>query len=643
MASGPVRVQETVKFEECEVDLRSRTVCRAGRALKLERIPTEILVYLIEQRGELVGREQIVERIWGKDVFHDTDNSINGAIRKIRRALKDDPERPRYIQTITGRGYRFIALLNSTVEPGVGEPVGQPAADSLPALPEILDAITRPRRWIIPAIIAGLVLVMVAGWSIWKQVEFRTQPVSRVMLAVLPFENLTGDAAQEYFSDGLTEEMITRLGRLDPQRLGVIARTSVMAYKRRSEQVVEIGRELGVEYLLEGSVRRDAGRVRVAAQLIRVRDQTHVWAREYDRDEQAILVLQAEIAEEIADEIDAALNSRRQRVKAIAQTSVSTEDPEAYDLYLKGRYFWNKRSFEGFQQAISSFQQAINKDPHYARAYAGLADTYALMGTYNWAPTSVVMPKARAAAIKALEIDENLADAHVSLALITETYDWDWQTAEKEFRRAIELDPNYATAHHWYAEYLAFQGRFDEAFAEIDRARQLDPQSLIIAVDDGAILYFSRQNDRAIERLRSALEMEPGFGRAHLVVQAYVQAGKFKEALADIEAWRATSGDAPWIWSSEAFVYGRSGDKVKSQYALRKLQESNRSWHLDPMPLLDVAYAGTATNDEWLTWLEKACEERSNVVTDLKVDPIYDPLRNEPRFHRLLHRVGLDR
>ena len=642
MASGPVRVHETIRFGECEFDLQSRTVCRGRRALKLERIPTEILFYLVEQRGELVNREQIVERVWGKSVFRDTDNSINGAIRKIRQALKDDPEHPRYIQTVTARGYRFIAnQVSSEEQLNLPSSARVPTHSNLRS-PEVPIAEASQRRWVLPIAIVGMLLLIAGAWLAWKRVESRTQPVSRVMLAVLPFENLTGDAGQEYFSDGLTEEMITRLGRLDPQHLGVIARTSVMTYKHRSEQVAEIGRELGVEYVLEGSVRRDSDRVRVAAQLIRVRDQTHVWAREYDRDAQAILVLQAEIAEEIADEIDAALNSSHERLKAIAQSSLSPAEPEAYDLYLKGRYFWNKRSIEGFQQAITSFQKAINKDPRYARAYAGLADTYALMGTYNWSPATVVMPKARESAMKALAIDENLAEAHVSLALITETYDWDWQTAEKEFRRAIELDPNYATAHHWYAEYLSFQGRFDEAFAESNRARQLDPLSLIIAVDDGAILYFSRQYDRAIERFRAALEMEPGFGRAHMVIQAYVQTGRFKDALADIEAWRRTSGDAPWIWSSEAFVYGRSGDSARARHAVQRLRESNRNWHVDPMPLLDVAYAGTGNNDEWLTWLEKACDERSNVLADLKVDPMYDPLRNEPRFHRLLRRVGLE-
>ena len=642
MASGPVRVQETVKFEPTfEFDSRSRTFHRDGRVLKLERIPTEILLYLVEQRGELVSREQIAERIWGKGAFLDTDNSINGAIRKIRRALKDDPEQPRYIQTVTGKGYRFIATAIARSEQSIGAHTPQALPYPQPQTTGPLIGRWMRHRWAILAAISVSLLLMIGAWALWRRSASRTQPVSRVMLAVLPFENLTGDAGQEYFSDGLTEEMITQLGRLDPQRLGVIARTSVMTYKRRPEQVGVIGRELGVEYVLEGSVRRDSGRVRIAAQLIRVKDQTHLWAREYDREAGALLVLQGEIAQEIADETELSLNDGHQRPSP-RHGSLTPQQYEAYDLYLKGRYFWNKRSPEGFQQAVRAFQQAIAKDPNYARAYAGLADSYALMGTYNLAPASEIMPKARAAALRALAINENLAEAHVSLALIAESYDWDWQTAEKEFRRAIELDPNYATAHHWYAECLSFQGRFDEAFAESNRARQLDPLSLIIAVDDGAILYFSRQYDRAIERFRAALDMEPGFGRAHIVIGAYVQKGQFKDALADIEAWRQTAGDAPWVWAAEAYVYGRSGDSAKARHALQKVQQVSRSWQIDPTPSLDIAYGGTATNDEWLTWLEKACEERSNVLIDMKVDPMYDRLRSDPRFHQLLRRVGLE-
>jgi TolB-like protein/Flp pilus assembly protein TadD len=458
------------------------------------------------------------------------------------------------------------------------------------------------------------------------------------MLAVLPFENLTGDAGQDYFSDGLTEEMISQLGRLDPEHLGVIARTSVMHYKHSQEQLDQIGRELGVQYVLEGSVRRDSDKVRISAQLIQTKDQTYLWARQYDRELTNLLALQGEIAQEIAKGIQLTIGDHG-RIDSTRQSSLSPEAYEAYDLYLKGRYFWNKRTPQGFERAIECFQQAIAKDPTYARAYAGLADSYALMSGYSLAPQNQFMPKARAAAKRAVELDDRLAETHTSLALVTENYDWDWQTAEKEYRRAIQLDPNYATAHHWYAEYLAYQGRFDEAFAEIERARKLDPLSLIIATDNGAILYFSRQYDRAIEQFRAVLDMEPNFPRAHLLVFAYAQKGLFADALGDIEKWRRID-DAPGIWYIEAYVYGRSGQQVAARRALEKLQQLNRRRQMDPAAIA-LAYVGMDNKDQAFAWLQKAYSEHSNVLTALKVDPIYDPLRSDPRFQELLRHVGL--
>jgi TolB-like protein/Tfp pilus assembly protein PilF len=457
------------------------------------------------------------------------------------------------------------------------------------------------------------------------------------MLAVLPFENLTGDPGQEYFSDGLTDEMITHLGNLDPQHL-VIARTSVMRYKHSRESLDRLGRELGVQYVLEGSVRRDADKVRITAQLIQMKDQTHLWAREYDRELSHLLAVQGEIAQAVADEIQLTLVDHKP-IRTIPEASLSPAAYEAYDLYLKGRYFWNKRTTQGFRQAIEYFQQAIAKDPTYARAYAGLADSYALMSGYSLAPQKEFMPKARAAALKALEMDESLAEAHTSLAVIAQDYDWDWQTAEKEYRRAIELNPNYATGHHWYAECLALQGRFDEAFAEIERARQLDPLSLIIATDRGAILYFSRQYDRAIEQFRAVLDMEPNFPRAHLLAYAYTQKGMFAEALADIEKWRRIE-DTPWTQSLLAYVYGRSGQPEQTRRALEKLEQLNRRRGMDAAPMV-TAYIGTGNKDEAFAWLQKAFLEHSNALVGLKVDPIYDPLRSDPRFQGLLRRIGL--
>jgi TolB-like protein len=385
------------------------------------------------------------------------------------------------------------------------------------------------------------------------------------MLAVLPFENLTGDAGQDYFSDGLTEEMIAQLGRLNPEHLGVIARTSVMQYKNSPEQLPKIGADLGVQYVLEGSVRRDSGNVRITAQLIQVKDQTPVWSRQYDRELSGLLALQGEVAQEIADEIQVTLGANPKRSTADHRPAAAAATSyEAYDLYLRGRYFWNKRTKEGFEQAADYFQQAIDKAPNYARAYAGLADTYGLMSTWSMGPPDEYMPKARAAALRAAQLDDSLAEAHTSLALIAQNYDHDWHTAENELRRAIQLDPSYATAHQWYAECLSLQGRFEEALAESERARQLDPLSVIIAADHGAILYFSRQYDRAIEQFHAVLTMAPTFGRAHMICYAYVEKGMFREALTYAERWRHSEGTP--VWDKRTSTRGpasKSGPKAR--------------------------------------------------------------------------------
>lgn len=638
MASQPVRVQAKTHFgEDFELDPYAHELRRSGRALKLERVPMELLLLLVEQRGQLVTREQIVERIWGRGVFLDTDNSINGAIRKIRHVLKDDAEQPRFIQTVTGRGYRFIAPVGA-------QPSGA-SRSTLTASPLELSHGERETRTEKPAklrlllfALAAVLLASLAAYSQWFHSRARPQPpAGRLMLAVLPFENLTGDTAQEYFSDGLTEEMISRLGGIESERLGIIARTSVMHYKRNQQPLSRIGRELGVQYVLEGSVRRDGDKVRIAAQLIQVKDQTHLWARQYDRELKGLLALQSEIAQEIADEIQLALGGHH---SASLHSAESPHNYEAYDLYLKGQYFLNQRTDAGFEQAVAFFQQATAKDPNYAPAYAGLAHAYELIVDYGTRPPEEFISKARAAALKALEIDPSLPEAHTALALILQSHDWDWQSAEKEFRRAIELNPNYASAHHWYAEHLMWLGRFDEALQESERARQLDPLSLIIAADHGAILYYSRQYDRAIEKLRSVLEVNPDFPRAFLIVAAYAEKGRVSEALAFVEAHRPQIS-TPYYWAFLAHVYGRNGQvEPPARHALNKLLQLNRRAAIDPV-MLAWACAETGENDQALRWLEKAYEQHSHRLAGLKVNPVFDPLRGDPRFQELMRRVGL--
>jgi len=646
VAAEPMKAPEIIKFDEdFELDLRAYELRQTGRALKLERIPMEVLLLLVQQRGQLVTREQIAERIWGKDAFLDTDNSINGAIRKVRSVLKDDPEDPRFIQTLTGRGYRFIAPV---VEPPIVETQVVTTDNEQETVAEFQpsDLRTQPTarpevasRWPFWPIYLAAVFIVIAALAFrWPRSPIHPPAHGeRLMLAVLPFENLTGDAGQDYFSDGLTEEMITQLGRLDPQHLGVIARTSVMHYKSSHEPLAQISRELGAQYVLEGSVRRDSNRVRITAQLIQVKDQSNVWTQEYDRELQDVLVIEGDIAREISSETQRALGTRR-AASIVVPATLSRERYEAYDLYLKGLYFLNKRTAEGFGQAIPYFQQAAEKDPRYASAYAGLADSYALMAGYSGASPADFAPKARVAALRAVALDDNSAEAHTALALIVQNYDYDWQVSEKEFKRAIELNPNYATAHHWYAEHLMWLGRFDEALKESDQARRLDPLSLIIAADRGVILIYSHQPERAITQLTAVQEMDPAFLHNRVIEDAYLQLGKFEKVRSDIEEWPVK--DSPWYWSEMAYFEGSIGRPTEAKHALEKLQELSHRQPLDPI-VFAPAYIGNGDRDSAIAALQEAYRQHSNGLTSLKVNPYYDPLRKDPRFQDLQRRVGL--
>jgi TolB-like protein/DNA-binding winged helix-turn-helix (wHTH) protein/Flp pilus assembly protein TadD len=621
--------------ENFELDWRAYELRISGQSARLSRIPMELLCLLAERQGELVTRDEIVERIWGKKVFVDTDNSINAAVRKLRQVLGDDPENAQFVQTVTGRGYRFIAPV---VRPAVESSVSSGPVVPLLVLPQ-LGSRSRP-KWVL---VVGLALTLIAilYFYFWRVRQTSAEsPQPRLMLAVLPFENFTGDPSQDYFSDGLTEEMISQLGNLDPKHLGVIARTSVMHYKHTQAPLDQIGKELGIQYVLEGSVRRDSEKVRITAQLIQVKDLSHVWARQYDRELSSLITLQGEIAQQVANEIQITLGNREHmEPQVVNQPPLNPGIFEAYDLYLKGRYFWNKRTPQAFEQAIDYFQQAVAKNPSDARSYAGLADSYALMSGYRLTPQTETMPKARVAALRALELNGELAEAHTSLALISENYDWDWQKAETEFRRAIQLNPNYATAHEWYAEYLAYQGRFAEAFAESERARQLDPLSLIIAADDGAILYYSRQYDMAIAKFRAVQEMEPNFFRARMVDAAYIEKGRFKDAIADVETWTGPE-DEPWRLMMMTCIYSRSGDQARASTEAEKLFQVYKNRIMDPSPIL-FAYIAIGNKDEAFKWLERAYVQHSNLLTSMKVNPFYDSLRDDPRFSDLMRRVKL--
>jgi TolB-like protein/DNA-binding winged helix-turn-helix (wHTH) protein/lipoprotein NlpI len=635
----------TYRFGPYELRTQSRELFKLGTKLRLRPQSYQVLQLLVEHAGDAVSREQLHRALWSDATVVDFELGVNTCIKELRGVLSDSATEPRYIQTLPKVGYRMIRAVTVEQVFALDEPTA--ATDSAPDIPHLsaIQGDSHPTiftsKWLVAAaLVLALALLASLGYLQWSRSRRVAQaPPARTMLAILPFENLTGDPSQDYFSDGLTEEMITQVGRLDPQHLGLIAQTSAMHYKNDPQGLADISKELGVQYVLQGSVRRDAGKVRITAQLIQTKDQTHLWSQEYDRELSGLLALQSEIAQEIAHEIKVTLHQGEGQAHGkVSTASLSPSTYQAYDLYLEGRYFWNKRSPQSLQRAGEYFQQSIDKDPTYARSYAGLADTYALMSGYGVTSPNVSTPKARAAAQAAIKLDDHLAEAHVSLAVIAQNYDWDWATAEKEYRRAIELDPNYATAHHWYAEYLALLGRFDEASTEIERARELDPLSLIIAADRGAILYFSRQYDAAITQFRSVLDMEPDFPRAQLIIYAYVQQKKYPEAIAAVQKKLAVDR-SPWGTALPVYVYGVAGQRDAANRAMVAL--AGVDWMQQAPLQTAVAYIGLGNNDQAFYWLNIAVDQHSPSLTALKIDPTYDPLRSDPRFAQLLHRINL--
>jgi TolB-like protein/DNA-binding winged helix-turn-helix (wHTH) protein/Flp pilus assembly protein TadD len=626
------------RFGEFTLAPQGRMLRKGEEAVPLTPKAFDALLLLIQNAGRTVSKDELMEAIWPGSFVE--ESNLTQTIFMVRKALEETAER-RYILTVQGQGYQFLVPVTEAAE-GEWE-AGTPVAPSTashgrePELPSQFRSLRYERSAAIA--LAVVVLIGIGGFTVshWRSRKVLAEQSGRIMLAVLPFQNLTGDAGQEYISDGLTEEMLTQLGNLNPQRMGVIARTSVMHYKDAHIPLDQIGRELHVEYVLEGSVRRESERLRITAQLIQVKDQTHVWARQYDRELKDLLPLEGEVAQEIAQEIQLTFDGGK---GAADQAGIQMQSSEGYDLYLKGLYFFNKRTPTDLQVAIQYFEQAAAKDPASARAYAGLAKGYEILSEYSNQTELGLTLKARTAAARALQIDENSSEAHTALALIVQNHDWDWERSEKEFRRAIELNPNDATAHHWYAEHLMWRGRFDEALDQSERAHQLDPLSLIIAADNGAILYFSRNYDAAIEKWRSVQDMDPSFMRAHLIVGAYVEKGMFGEAAAENERLRPTISDAAY-WGWRAYIQGRARQLPEAHQAIGKLLGIEKSGPIDSVAMAQ-AFAGMGEKEQAVAWLEKASAQRSSGLTSLKVDPAYDVLRGEPRFEDLLRRVGLE-
>jgi TolB-like protein/DNA-binding winged helix-turn-helix (wHTH) protein/Flp pilus assembly protein TadD len=644
-----------IRFGVFELDLRSGELQKQGRKIRLEGQPVRILICLLENPGELVTREELHRKLWPADTFVNFEHGLNTAVKRLRQALNDSADSPRFVETLPRRGYRFIAPIQAVAAGGDVSAVNVAAAvREVPAtrdLPEVKDhdqvdlsektVVFVHQRW--PrawkrsgfALLVGLGIFMVSmAWTLRQRSH---PPLVIRSLAVLPLENLSGDASQDYFSDGMTDQLITELGQISELR--VISRTSVMTYKGAHKSLPQIARDLNVDSVVEGTVLRSGNKVRITAQLILAAADKHLWAQSYEGDLGDTLALQKQVARSIGEQIRIELTPHEQAVLK----NVKRVNPDAYEPYLKGRYFWNKRTADGLKKACDYFNQAIEKDPNYAQAYAGLADSYALLGDWEYgvlAPKEAY-PRAKAAATKALELDSNLGEAHISLAFCLDGFDWDWESAGREFRRGVELSPGYATGHQWYAWHLAALGRNDEAVAELKKAESLDPLSLIIGADLAEELLIAHRYDEAIRQSRKTMAMDPFFAVAHYELgQAFVQKHMNNEAIAELQKANELSAGSTTFTSNLAYAYAVSGMRNEAVKILNDLKNQSRHTFSNA-PEIALVYVGLEEKDQAMAWLEKAYMERFNPGVLLR--PAFDPLRSDPRFQDLLRRIGLSR
>lgn len=626
--------QGVLRFGVFELDTGAGELRKAGLLVRLQPQPLKVLAMLASRSGQVVSREDLKRSIWGEETFVDFERGLNFCIGQVRTALGDAADSSRFIQTLPRRGYRFIAPVEMiggrSAAAGIIETTASPAG-APPATAPSRSARTMPRyRWGLAAL--GLVLAIAAGLIAWRWRTTGSSSPARVMMAVLPFSDLGGQAADEYLSQGLTEEIITQLGRIEPGRLGVIARTSVARYRSGAANIAQIGSELGVEYVLEGSVRRDANAVRITAQLIRVRDQTHLWAESYDRPIDATLDVQAEVASRVADAL-----SLRLLPSSGPSIQPLTRNAAAYDAYLKGRYLANKGSADELGRAAAYFEQAVERDPSFAAAHASLADVYHLLVMTGAVSPRDAYPKARAAASRAVALQESLAEGHAALGSIAFWYDWDPSAAGRSFQRALALNGSLAAAHHDYGWSLIALDRFDEGLSEIRRAQALDPLSPRANIDVGWALIRTGRYDEAIAQSRRTLELEPDFLEAEACLErAYLLKGMPREAL-DAARVAMTRSDLPTPAVDESNPVAAL-DRL-ARLRLERLEGARSTRYVSPYSLA-AQHAAVGDTDAALTWLERAFDDRSVMLGMLRLDPAFAGLRNQPRFASLLKRIA---
>lgn len=631
------------QFGPFQVDPVKRLLLREGQVVPLPAKAFDTLLVLLENRGRVVERNDLMARLW-PDTFVEEIN-LNVHISALRKALGENPTEHRYIVTVPRRGYSFVAQV-STIEngdeiiSGERESYSNADRDLSPSIPEDRSVTATqaegalsswPRRAIL---YSSLPLALIASaliylWASSVSENSDAAPSPKVM-AVLPFKQLSSD--EEFLGVGIADALVTKLSNI--KSLTVRPTSAVLRYNREDADSLHAGRELKVDVVLEGKIQREDERVRVTVQMLRVSDGESMWAESFDENFTNIFSVQDSISRRVAEAVSARLNPEEKELL----TKRYTENTQAYQSYIKGRYFWNKRTAEGLSKAIEHFNQAIELDPTYALAYSGLADSYVLSSIYGGTDPNESLPKAQTAAIKALEIDDSLAEAHTSLAYVKTRYEWDWAGAESEFGRALDINPNYATAHHWYGELLLLTGRGDEAIAEIERALELDPLSVIISSDLGWVLYYTRSYDRAISQCRKTLEMDSDFIVTRLALAlSYGQKGMYQEALTEFKYKDMES----MYWSRRAHIIAVSG---KKDQAREILDRHLKIFGQNPRAYYTIAgvYAGLGDKEHTIGWLEKAYEVRHELLIYLKADPRFDPLRSDPRFHDLLRRIGLE-
>ena len=631
----PSRHTSVLQFGTYEIALQSGELRKAGVRIKVQQQPLKLLELLLEHPGEVVTREQLRSRIWPNESYGDFDQAVNVAIAKLRGALGDSADNPRYIETLPRRGYRFIAQVVVVKRPtNQPELLGEVAAPEVAerAQPEAGGRMERPRHlpgrfaWKMLGIAMALVLLVLVVWIFFWRSRQPTDTLSLNpvrSLAVLPLENLSSDS-QDYFADGMTDELITNLAQISALR--VISRTSVMQYKGVRKPLPLIARELNVDAVVEGTVLRSGQQVRITAQLIRAPADKHLWAESYEGNLRDTLALQKKVARAIAEQI-------RIQVTPLEETvlhSVKVVNPEAYENYLKGRYFWNKRTADGMKKAVDYFNQAIESDPNYASPHAGLADIYQL---------SDHPQLARREAQKALELDDRLAEAHNSQARLLYLFDRDWAASDREFKRALELDHNYAPAHHWYSMYLALEGHEEEALVEAQKAYELDPLSAVVGANLAKILEEAGQDDKAIEQAKKTLDLEPDSGVTHAVLGlGYQNKRMYAEAIAEYKKALQLGGSPAEMRGLLGNAYAVSGNRPDAQKMIAELKSL---WPEHARAALDLAvvFSGLGDKENALYWLEKAQEIQVSDLIGIGKDPHFVELRSDRRFQALVQRV----